>query len=228
MCYTIVRNKIKQAESLKEKIELTNLVEVNNEQVVTTSIMVAESFGKRHDHVLRDIRNLEKDIPSMKMFFETKYSDRYGRKQTAFYMTKEGFLLLVSSYRGKDVLEKKIQILSNTDMISPSLPERKEIEFFMELKQSIEGFKEELNLYQQYSVLEYKVDGYIKELNLVIEYDEPYHMYTEKEDTIRQNQIEKALNCRFLRLSSENSNTKNIGLVFGEMFKIMKEDMCNE
>lgn len=211
-----------------KKIDLTNLVEVNNEQVVTTSIMVAETFGKQHKHVLRDIRNLEKDVPPRTMFFKNEYFDKYKRKQTAFSITKEGFLLLTSSYRGGDVLEKKMQILSGANMVPPSLPERKEIEFFLELSQSLKGFKEDLTLCQQYSALEYKVDGYIKELNLAIEYDESYHIYIEKEDSIRQNQIEKVLNCRFLRLSSEDANAKNIGLVFGEMFKIMKEDMYNE
>lgn len=207
---------------------MTNLVEVNNEQVVTTSLVVAETFGKRHDNVLQAIKNLEKDVPPKTMFFETEYFDRYKRKQTAFSITKEGFLILVSSYRGKDVLEKKMQILSGTDMIPPSLPERKETEFFLELSQSLKGFEEELTLYQQYNILDYRIDGYIKELNLAIEYDESHHLYSEKEDIIRQVKIEKALNCRILRLSSEDTNAKNIGLVFGEMFKIMKEDMHNE
>ena len=203
---------------------MNKLVELNNEQVVTTSLVVAESFGKRHSNVLRDVQG----VYESGYFHKDVAKDSYDRDRPMYHMTKEGFLLLTSSYRGKDVLEKKMQILSGTDMIPPSLPERKEIEFFIELRKSIEGFGEDLTLYQQYNVLNYKVDGYIKELNLVIEYDEPYHTYTEKEDSIRQNQIEKALNCRFLRLSSEDTNAKNIGLVFGEMFKIMKEDMCNE
>lgn len=204
---------------------MTNLVEVNNEQVVTTSLVVAETFSKRHSNVMRDIEGF---LPNS-YFIKSKYA-HHQNKQTypMYYMTKEGFLLLTSSYRGKDVLKKKMQILSGTDMIPPSLPERKETEFFLELSQSLKGFKEDLTLCRQYSVLEYKIDGYIQELNLAIEYDESYHIYTEKEDNIRQNQIEKALNCRFLRLSSEDTNAKNIGLVFGEMFKIMKEDMCNE
>ena len=206
---------------------MTNLVEVNNEQVVTTSIMVAETFGKQHKHVLRDIENLTKGGASMH-FITGTYKNSRNRTCPLYHITKEGFLLLTTSYRGKSVLEKKMQILSGTDMVPPSLPERKETEFFLELSQSLKGFEKDLTLYQQYSVLDYKVDGYIKELNLVIEYDESYHIYTEKEDNIRQNQIEKTLNCRFLRLSSEDTNAKNIGLVFGEMFKIMKEDMYNE
>ena len=204
---------------------MTNLVEVNNEQVVTTSLVVAETFGKRHNNVMRDIEGL----PPNSYFIKSSYIHPQNKQSYPMcYLTREGFLLLTSSYRGKDVLGKKMQILSKTNMIPPSLPERKEIEFFMELRQAIEPFEEELTLHQQYSVLNYKIDGYIEELNLVIEYDEPHHTYTEKDDNIRQAKIEKVLNSKFLRLSSEDSNAKNIGLVFGEMFKIMKEDMCNE
>ena len=39
------------------------LVELNNEQVVPTSLVVAESFGKRHDNVLRDIKKDRKRCP---------------------------------------------------------------------------------------------------------------------------------------------------------------------
>lgn len=207
---------------------MNKLVELNNEQVVTTSLAVAESFGKEHKHVLRDIRNLEKDVAPMKMFFEGEYFDGYERKQTTFSMTKEGFLLLVSSYRGKDALEKKMQILSESDMIPPSLPERKETEFFLELNQAIESFGEGLTLHQQHRVLGYKIDGYIKEFNLAIEYDEPHHKNKREEDERRQKEIEGVLGCDFLRVSSKDTNAKNIGLIFGEMFKIMKEGMCNE
>jgi phage regulator Rha-like protein len=33
-----------------------------NGQPVTSSLLVAQKFGKRHDHVLRDIRELERNI----------------------------------------------------------------------------------------------------------------------------------------------------------------------
>ena len=42
--------------------------------------MIAETFEKRHDHVLRDIENLRKDLPNFgEMFFETEAPDSYGR-----------------------------------------------------------------------------------------------------------------------------------------------------
>lgn len=35
---------------------MEELVFINNDRVVTDSLTVAEIFGKRHDHVMRDIR----------------------------------------------------------------------------------------------------------------------------------------------------------------------------
>ena len=37
---------------------MSDLVIVNSGQVVASSRQVAENFGKRHDHVLRDIEGL--------------------------------------------------------------------------------------------------------------------------------------------------------------------------
>lgn len=41
---------------------MKNLVQIKNAQPVTTSLQVAETFGKEHKHVMRDIQNLRKDI----------------------------------------------------------------------------------------------------------------------------------------------------------------------
>lgn len=55
---------------------------------------------------------------------------------------------------------------------------------------------------RQYKIesLGFFVDGYIPQLNLCIEIDEGHHRRTNKEDFNRQKQIEKELNCSFLRI----------------------------
>ena len=91
---------------------MTNLVEVNNEQVVTTSIMVAETFGKRHDNVLQAIKNLEKDVLNFKeMFSEGETPDKYGRPRKTYFMNKDGFTLLVMGFNGKEALQFKLQYI---------------------------------------------------------------------------------------------------------------------
>ena len=37
---------------------MSPLVEIRNQQAVTSSLLVCEKFGKRHDNVMRDIENI--------------------------------------------------------------------------------------------------------------------------------------------------------------------------
>lgn len=92
---------------------MKKLVELNNEQVVTTSLVVAESFGKEHKHVLRDIRNLEKDVPNFGlMFSETETPDSYGRSRKTYYINRDGFTLLAMGFTGKEALQFKLDFLN--------------------------------------------------------------------------------------------------------------------
>ncbi|RKJ20109.1 phage regulatory protein, partial [Butyricicoccus sp. 1XD8-22] len=46
-----------------------DLTIIHDGQAVTTSIKVAESFEKEHKHILRDINNLQKDVPNFGLMF---------------------------------------------------------------------------------------------------------------------------------------------------------------
>lgn len=65
------------------------------------SLQVAETFGKTHDNVLRDIKNLEcSEQFSLLNFEESNYKNR-GKKYPKYFLTKDGFTFLVMGYRGK-------------------------------------------------------------------------------------------------------------------------------
>jgi Rha family phage regulatory protein len=67
-----------------------------------SSRQVAETFRKRHDHVLRDIENLDCSTEfKLPNFGETSYKDNMNRKQPEILMTKDGFTFLAMGYRGK-------------------------------------------------------------------------------------------------------------------------------
>lgn len=94
----------------------TNLVQVmdnNNNQVVTTSRQVAETFGKNHQHVLEAIRKLlKKDVSKIReMFYDTVEPDSYGRPQKVYLINKDGFSLLVMGFTGDKALEFKLQYI---------------------------------------------------------------------------------------------------------------------
>jgi len=93
---------------------MENLVTIIDDQPVTTSLKVAEVFGKRHDHVLQAIRNL--DIPEsfrLPNFRETVYERQNpsGGKpipSPMFHITRDGFTLLALGFTGKAAMQFKI------------------------------------------------------------------------------------------------------------------------
>ncbi|MCI9484971.1 MAG: Rha family transcriptional regulator [Clostridiaceae bacterium] len=82
------------------------LVEVikfgKEERVAVTSLDVADTFGKSHDHVLRDIRGLGcSDEFRLSNFGESVYINSQNKKQPMAIMTRDGFTLLVMGYTGE-------------------------------------------------------------------------------------------------------------------------------
>lgn len=93
--------------------QAAELVKVENEQVVTTSLVVAESFGKRHDNVMQSIEGLKKDVLTFKeMFREDKTPDSYGRDRKIYYINRDGFALLAMGFTGKKALQFKLEYIN--------------------------------------------------------------------------------------------------------------------
>ncbi len=81
---------------------------VHENQVITTSRDVAKIFGKKHQHVLRDIRNLAcPDEFTESNFGRSEYKDGSGKTNTEYQLTKDGFMLLVMGYNGEEALRIK-------------------------------------------------------------------------------------------------------------------------
>lgn len=96
-----------------------------NGEPVASSRQIAESFDKRHDHVIRDIDNLKGDVPNFgEMFFETEIPDSYGRPQRAYLMNRDGFSLLAMGFTGKAALEWKIKYLAAFNAMERQLSQK--------------------------------------------------------------------------------------------------------
>ena len=90
-----------------------NLVEVKNNQiVVTSSLKVAETFGKQHKDVLKSIVNLvAQNFATKNYFFESTHENR-GKQYKMYYMNRDGFSLLVMGFTGKKAIEWKIKFIN--------------------------------------------------------------------------------------------------------------------
>ena len=84
--------------------EYRALVAENNGHPATTSLKVAEHFGKRHKDVLRAIRALEcsKEFTGRNFALCFENNKLQNGKPRPFYtMTKDGFIFLVMGFTGK-------------------------------------------------------------------------------------------------------------------------------
>lgn len=88
------------------------LVEVRKtgkeEKVMATSLDVAETFGKQHNHVLRDIKELECSAEfRLSNFGRSSYINTQNKEQPMYYMTRDGFVLLAMGYTGDMAMQFK-------------------------------------------------------------------------------------------------------------------------
>ena len=103
-----------------------NLVEVKNNQVVTSSRQVADSFRKRHDNVIQSIEKIIKTENSVltTWFYKTAYTAGTGKPYTEYYMNRDGFSLLVMGFTGQKAIEWKIKYIQAFNQMEQALKER--------------------------------------------------------------------------------------------------------
>lgn len=78
-----------------------DLIQVDNGQLSTTSLLVAEKFGKQHGHVLRAIRSLECSPEfNRSNFGAIEYADSKGRSMPAYRISRDGFTMLAMGFTG--------------------------------------------------------------------------------------------------------------------------------
>lgn len=89
-----------------------SLVAVENEHAVTTSMRVAEVFGKQHKDVLKAVKSLDCSEDFHKRNFalmqkSIKIGNGAERKSPMYYITRDGFMFLVMGFTGKTAAKWK-------------------------------------------------------------------------------------------------------------------------
>lgn len=80
-------------------------------QMVVTSLQVAEDFSKQHKNVIQAIENLVAENSAAKsLFFESTYESR-GRRYPMYLINRDGFALLVMGFTGSSALEWKLKYI---------------------------------------------------------------------------------------------------------------------
>ncbi len=100
------------------------LVEKNG-KIVTTSLKVSETFGKRHDRVLRAIKDLDcTDDFRLPNFGEGLYADKNGQMRPMYEMTRDGFVFLVMGFTGPKAARCKEAYITAFNQMEQALRQR--------------------------------------------------------------------------------------------------------
>jgi len=129
---------------------MNNLVFVENGRPITDSLIVAETFGKQHKDVLRDIRELDcsKEFRE-RNFAPSSYRSEQNKELPKYLITQDGFSFLVMGYTGKEAARFKELYISEFNRMreqlsAPQLP--KSFAEALRLAAQLEEEKEALQL----------------------------------------------------------------------------------
>lgn len=105
---------------------LSNAVAVSDGKVTTTSLKIAEVFGKLHKDVLKVIESLQ--VPDnwhkrnfAPMQIDRKIGNGATRKDKAYSITRDGFTLLVMGFTGAAAMQFKIAYLEEFNRMEAEL-----------------------------------------------------------------------------------------------------------
>ncbi|MCD7720879.1 MAG: phage regulatory protein/antirepressor Ant [Prevotellaceae bacterium] len=93
---------------------------------VTNSLLVAQIFGKKHQHVLEAIRKIRTAENSTVLhydqwFAETSYTNSQGKQQPLVIMTKDGFTLLAMGFTGEKTMRFKVAFIEKFNEMEAEL-----------------------------------------------------------------------------------------------------------
>ena len=94
---------------------------------VTDSLKVAKVFGKRHDNVLKSIRNIcrpknvGEQAEQSKWFFESSYNDANGVKRPMYIMNRDGFSLLAMGLTGEKAMAFKVAFIEQFNRMEQAI-----------------------------------------------------------------------------------------------------------
>ena len=100
-----------------------------NGKEVVTSLQLAEHFGIRHHHVLRDIKAIAKKTPEIftqTNFGFSEYTDSTGRTLPFCLLTRDGFTLLAMGYNSARAIQWKLRYIEAFNALERAALEQSE------------------------------------------------------------------------------------------------------
>lgn len=94
------------------------------EQILTTSLKVADKFDKQHKDVLESIRGIREAMSTAEfsaLFNETTYKALNGKSNPMYEMNRDGFSLLAMGFTGEKALKWKLDYINAFNVMESEL-----------------------------------------------------------------------------------------------------------
>ena len=106
---------------------MNNLVIMKDQQAVTSSLQVAETFNKNHQHVLRDLDNLKEGVQNWTdLFYEDTYIHPQNKQSyRQVIMNRDGFTLLAMGFTGQKALQFKLKYIEAFNQMEKEIQQPK-------------------------------------------------------------------------------------------------------
>jgi Rha family phage regulatory protein len=186
---------------------MSQLVFVEKNQAVTSSLIVAEVFGKNHKEVLRDIRNLEcSEEFAQRNFAQSSYVNSQNKEMPMFQMNKKGFTILVMGYTGKEAMKFKEAYIDQFEQMEKQLSSPKVLS---EREQLMASMRLSLETAEEIT----QVKGEVKEIRGMVENQITL-------DHGEQLRIKKGVGARVYEIETDPSVRS---LLFRELYRDIKD-----
>lgn len=102
--------------------QIANLVEIKGDDLWTTSVLVAEKFGKRHKDVLRKIEKIRsEDARAGRNFAPSSYLGEDGADTRMYLISEDGFLFVSLGFTGSEAAKWKWDFIDAFKMMRAEL-----------------------------------------------------------------------------------------------------------
>ena len=112
---------------------MDELVIMHDNQAVTTSLILAEVFGKQHKHVIeaieKKISTAENSALLKTMFVEGGYTASNGKKNKMYYLNRDGFTFIAMGFTGRKADEFKLKYIEAFNRMEQALKEQQATPF---------------------------------------------------------------------------------------------------
>lgn len=120
---------VKTEEISTQDVKDSDLILLENNQALTTSLKVAEYFEKQHKDVLKAVMNLSGQMSTAQfcaLFIESSYVAQNGKSNKMYLMNKKGFSLLVMRFTGQKALQWQIRYIDAFERMEEQLRRQQE------------------------------------------------------------------------------------------------------